>query len=390
MEKEGSGKKGLNILGTIKRKKLILIIVLALLFIYGVFYHHRGGKAPENVPATGKEALTAEDKLKADIEALKKEVDALKKSAGQENVKQQAAPGKQEQQRSLSELEKALHPPKQEGKLPTGGLPMGGLPAGLPPKIELPNPPRLIKIDIGSIRKPQKKAAKGGGKTGLLLPAGSFASFTLVSGAYAPATGEEMPVTGVLDKAFVGPNRTSIPLRGCLFLGKARGNIGEKMADIKVVKMTCTFPDSGSFETDTTGYITSQNGNFGLKGDVRRHAGAFFSTVGVASFLEGLTAGMGRAQEYQSTASSGFSTTQTTNVIGSAAQYGLLKGGQDLASAAKAFFAAQGQNLVPSVDVAPGSRGYVFLTSGVRIPEMEGSVGYKTNYYDSNDLSSSR
>jgi hypothetical protein len=199
-----------------------------------------------------------------------------------------------------------------------------------------------------------------------------------------------MPVSGVIDKAFFGPNRSSVPLRGCYFLGKARGNTGEKFADIKAVKLSCVWPDSRTFEADIAGYAADTNGDFGLKGRVERHASTFFATVGITAFLEGVTTGLSRAQEQQSLAASGLAVQSATNVTGSAAAYGLFRGATDFAAEAKKFFAAQLQSLVPSVVVPAGTRGYLYITSGVTITGGMSALANSRNYYDSYNLSTNK
>jgi hypothetical protein len=380
-----------------RHRKLIVIIVITAIVVYAMFNSPQK-KGKEEEPK-GKGTVTTEERLKADIEALKKTVDEFKKkeeakkSAEQEQTKQaETSPtsknrGKEpEKTESLRELEKALRPqkPAQARGPQDGAEPFTE--TGLPVKKQ--DPPRLLKIDVSEINTAEKAEEKISGKqSDLFLPASSFASFTLTSSAYAPETGEQMPISGVLDKAFVGPNKSAVPLRGCYFLGKARGNTGAKFADVKAVKISCVWPDGRTFEADVAGYATDTNGDFGIKGRVERHAGTFFSTAGISSFLEGLSGGMARAQEQQSLAASGLSVQSATNVGGSAAAYGLLKGASDFSTAAKTFFDHQLQSLIPAVVVPAGTKGYIFITSGVTIPGGMSALKKSKSYYDNYNLS---
>lgn len=387
-----------------KYKKTFIVGAIVLVVLYMIFGGPAKRKIKEQV-TKGTGNITNEERTKAEIEGLKKSIEELKKQQaqpqqkkeeelrkGQKTEKEESSGREKESGKSLSELEKMIKP---SGKTPSQGgehqhQPKGSempVEIGIPP--QKPSPPRLIKIDISEVTPPEKKEQPHTEKSDLYLPAGSFGSFTTSSSVYGPETGEQMPVSGVIDKAFVGPNKSSIPLTGCFWQGKARGITGEKCADIKVVKISCVWPDGSSFESDIVGYVTAENGAFCLPGRVERHSAEFFATVGITSFLEGLTTGMSKAQEATSLAASGLAVQSATNVTGSAAAYGLLKGAVDFAGAAKQFYAAQLQSLVPAVLVPAGTKGYVYMTSGLRITggrnALAGNSG--AGYYDSYNLS---
>jgi len=376
-------------------KKTIIVLAIIGIVAYGVL-SGKSSKKTETPPSSGKQMITTEDKLKAEIESLRKELSELKKGEGQPQKGpaqkekgteiEKLPPIETEKKKSLDELKEVL----KGGPVPKGDKskqPVTEQPIQMTPQIQKPEAPRLIKIDIEPSTAPAPVQTK---KTSMYLPPGSFASFTTLSGIYAPESGEQMPVVGVIDKAFVGPNKSSIPLKGCLFLGKAKGNTGESRADIKIVEISCVFPDGDAFKGEVGGYATDLSGKFGLTGTVNRHASSFFSTVGITSFIEGFSYGMSRAQEQQSAVSSETSTAVATNIAGDAVKYGMFKGINLFAQAAKQFFGSQLNTLVPSVDVPPGSRGYIFLTTGVKITggQSNEAVRNSTNYYDTNNLSS--
>lgn len=385
------------------KKKLIVLLIIGVI-LYG-FFGGRIAQLPDSKDdAKGHGNVTTEERLKGEIEALKKTIEEIKnpKSGVQEkpeDKKKAEAPKEpsieEKKPDSLRELEEALGKKKKGEEKGIEPLPIPqpqagkGVPVGAPPFVF--EPPRLIKIDIPAEPEPEKKTAEVSvSDNDIFLPAGSFASFTLVSGAYAPESGEQMPVSGVISKAFIGPNKSSVPLRGCVFLGKARGNTGYKSAEVKPVKIACVWSNGQTFEADITGYVTDLNGDFGLKGKAIRHTGAFFSTVGVTSFLSGFSAGLARSQEQQSVG--GTEQAQVaTNIIGSAAQYGLSRGVLDFASSAKQFFGKQLDGLIPAVEVPAGARGYVFITSGIKITGGKNNAfNAKALYYDPYNLTSTK
>ena len=386
-----------------QHKKKIIVLVIIGAVLYGLF----GDKIIQS-PTTkgdavkGQGNITTEERLRGEIEALKKTIEEMKKKPGEQGegkleakdgtkATKEEPPIEEKKPDSLRELEKALGKKKDDKK-----------PEPLPPPAdkgvspEIPGavpfafePPRLIKIDIPHEPEAEKKTAEATSSVSdndIFLPAGSFASFTFLSGAYAPETGEQMPVSAVIDQAFVGPNKSSVPLRGCVFLGKARGNTGYKSAEIKPVKIACVWPNGQTFETDIAGYVTDINGDFGIKGKVIRHTGTFFSTVGITSFLSGFMAGLARAQEQQTVG--GIEHAQVaTNIIGSATQYGLARGVLDFSSSAKQFFGKQLDGLIPAVEVPAGTKGYVFISTGVKIVGGKNNAyNAKASYYDPYNL----
>ena len=381
-----------------KHKKLIFVVSVAVVILYLIFGAKAKQTIKEHVGGTGN--ITNEDRLRLEIEGLKKSQEEMRKQMEQQQQqKKQQEPAKGQKEKpsgegkgngqSLSELERMIKPSTKLPSQPGQGQPNGGATQiqALPQK---PSPPRLIKIDISEIVPAEKTEHSRPRNSDLFLPAPSFASFTTITEAYGPETGEQMPVSGVIDNAFTGPNKSKIPLRGCLWLGKARGVIGEKCADIKVTKISCVWPDGSSFEADVAGWVTAANGDFCLPGRVERHSWEFFKTVGITSFIEGISTGLSRAQETTSLVGSGQAVESATNITGGAFKYGLSKGALDLASAAKQFYAAQLQSLIPSVHVPAGTRGYLHITKGVRITGGRNALsgGGSAGYFDSYDLSS--
>jgi len=356
-------------------RKLLVIVALAIIGIYFIFFSGGGGKQPnktETMPRSEMGQLTPEERTRGEISALKQQNEELKKQIEQLTRQNQPKKEKPENLESVKELEKILKGndkemnKKKETKLEEN-LQIKQEPVIQP--IAPPAPPRIIKIDIPKEEKfqPVQQIQPKQSSSDIFLPAGSFASFTLTSGAYAPSGGEQMPVSAVIDKFFVGPNKSMVPLKECFFVGKARGIIGEKIADIKPVTIACVWNDGTTFEAEIAGYVTDQNGRFGLPGKVNRHEGTFFATSGLSAFFSGLAGGWSRAYEQETATATEGAVEKTMNVIGSAFRYGALKGLSALADAAKVFYEAQLKELIPSVDVAPGTKGYIYITRGITI-----------------------
>jgi len=357
-------------------RKSLVIVALIIMGVYFIFFSGSGDKQPGKVENTVKPEmgqLSQEEKTRLEISALKQQNEELKKQIEQLTKQGQAQKEKPETLESVKELEKTLKGSGENAKKKKEIKLEEPLPTEqkiITQPIAPLSPPRIIKIDIPKEERSQpvqQIQPKQSSNVDIFLPAGSFASFTLTSGAYAPSGGEQMPVSAVIDKFFIGPNKSMVPLKGCFFVGKARGIIREKIADIKPINIACVWDDGTTFEGEVAGYVTDENGRFGLPGKVNRHEGTFFATAGLSAFFSGLAGGWSRAYEQETTAVTEGVVEKTINIMGNAFRYGALKGLAALADAAKGFYEAQMKELIPSVDVAPGTRGYVYITKGITI-----------------------
>ena len=100
----------------------------------------------------------------------------------------------------------------------------------------------------------------------LHVPAGSFGEATLLTGVFAPTTGEAMPVLLKLDAALVGPQRTRIPIAGAFLVGKAQGEVNSRRAVVQLDTISVVRPDGTPFEARVNGWVTDDDGIQGLRG----------------------------------------------------------------------------------------------------------------------------
>ena len=152
-----------------KYKKFIVIAAIAGIIIYAFTSgSHKKGKDDQ---AQGKGNISNEERLKADIEGLKKKIDQMEKGKGGTKV-EEPEKGKndgktppavspltektKEKPESLKELEKALKPtPRQP--LPNAGVPGSELSPNAAMPIRKPEPPRLLKIDVSEAPRDNRK-----------------------------------------------------------------------------------------------------------------------------------------------------------------------------------------------------------------------------------------
>lgn len=101
----------------------------------------------------------------------------------------------------------------------------------------------------------------------LHIPAGSFGEATLLTGVFAPVSGDPLPVLMKLEAALIGPQRTRIPVRGAFLVGKAQGDANSRRAVVQLETLSVIRPDGTPFEGKVNGWAADDDGIQGLKGN---------------------------------------------------------------------------------------------------------------------------
>lgn len=121
----------------------------------------------------------------------------------------------------------------------------------------------------------------------LHLPAGSFGEATLLTGVFAPVTGEPLPVLLRLDAALFGPQRSRVPLRGAFLVGKAQGDANSKRATVQLDTLSVVRPDGTPFEVKVNGWAADEDGIQGLRGNYVWRADEILALSSLTGALSG-------------------------------------------------------------------------------------------------------
>lgn len=140
----------------------------------------------------------------------------------------------------------------------------------------------------------------------LHVPAGSFGEATLLTGVFAPVTGEALPVLLRLDAALVGPQRARVPLGGAFLVGKAQGDANSRRAVVQLETLSAVQADGRPSEARVNGWVVDDDGIQGLRGSYVWRA----EEVAALSTLAGGLAGGAEAMSQRQT------TTQVTPLGG--------------------------------------------------------------------------
>lgn len=101
----------------------------------------------------------------------------------------------------------------------------------------------------------------------LHVPAGSFGEATLLTGVFAPVTGEPLPVLLRLDAALIGPQRSRVPIRGAFLVGKAQGDANSRRAVLQLDTLSVVRSDGTPFDVRVNGWAADDDGIQGLRGN---------------------------------------------------------------------------------------------------------------------------
>ena len=221
--------------------------------------------------------------------------------------------------------------------------------------------PRLEKLTLPGAQdtEPDQKHGRD-----VVIPAGSFAEGRLMTGVYAPTTDAAQPVLLKIDTAFVGPNRSRIPIKNAFLVGKAVGEPNSVRAVIQFHKLSYVRGNGESIEVPLNGFVAGEAGTQGL-------AGTYHWRIREAAGLAALTGGVSAAAE----AAAERETTTLVNPLGGVAK--VVTGDIGKFAAARGVSRASDEvgriitrrlgEIVPAVYVENGRRLTVILIDGVTL-----------------------
>lgn len=237
---------------------------------------------------------------------------------------------------------------------------------------------KLLQDLQGTLR-PEAPAPAGGPRfrtfefdkrhgTSLHLPAGSFGEATLLTGVFAPVTGEALPVLLRLDAALVGPQRSRIPIRGAFLVGKAQGDANSRRAVLQLETLSLVRDDGAPVEVKVNGWAADDDGVQGLRGTYVWRAEEILALAGTTGALSAGSEAMAqRETTTQATPLGGFQGAVTGDPLKFAGYRGL-------SSAFERLSEAVGQRLneiTPAIHVANARRVTVAFINGVTLDGYE-------------------
>ncbi len=224
--------------------------------------------------------------------------------------------------------------------------------------------PRIRKVTIAAA---QKEADRRRAERQVRLPAGSFAEGTLLTGVYAPVEGQPMPVKLRVDRAFVGPNRTRIPIQEAFLVGKATGDPNSERVVVQLDRLSYVKPSGEAVEVAVNGYVADDDGVQGIAGEYVWRA---FDVASLAVLSGAVSAGADAAAAKETLTQvnplGGTSQTVTGDPFRFAGFRGLSRAGESVDK----LVAKRLEEIVPAVYVPNGRRVTVCLIDGITLDNV--------------------
>ncbi|MBI2891787.1 MAG: TraB/VirB10 family protein [Nitrospirae bacterium] len=257
----------------------------------------------------------------------------------------------------------------------------GGEEAGRRPGARASDIPPIEMIQVPPPREEKPRAdgalgLRGAPSSPHYLPAGSVVKVRTLNGvsAYPAAGGAQsaFPVEMVVMDNWVTPNGFSIPMKGCVALGLADGDLSSERVRINARLFSCVFPGGRSLDRPLQGWVAGPDGGLGIAGKVTDRRGRKLGLSFIAGFAAGLSQAFAVQEVTRVISADG---TERQIVTGDAITHaGTSALSQAMADIAK-FMQQEAARLMPTVDIPGGIDAALMLSEGVDIPEIANLFG---------------
>jgi conjugal transfer pilus assembly protein TraB len=203
------------------------------------------------------------------------------------------------------------------------------------------------------------------------LPAGSYVKCTLLTPVDAPISKDDpMPVALRADTIFYGPNGSTVPLKNCMIIGAAWGDLNTEKAYVEVVKIVQVLEDGNVWE-ESGGKAGSRLGWVvdGLPGKTEYRINGILAKGALASFLSAAADAL--AGDQTSTTVSAMTGTSTTSITGETGKYAAYKGASGFAKTLAAPYLKLLEQSMPVIHVYSGKEVYIFTLKGMEVKGLE-------------------
>jgi hypothetical protein len=218
-------------------------------------------------------------------------------------------------------------------------------------------PSRLQKFALAA------EPPKGRGRS-VRIPAGSFAQATLLTGVYAPTEGGVLPVKIRLDKAFIGPNRSRIPLEDAFLIGKATGDANSLRVVVQLDRLSYVASDGRVVEVPVNGYVADADGVQGLSGHYVWRIGEAATVAAMAGGISAAADGAAARETLLQVNPLGGATEMVTGDLG---KFAAARGASKAADEIGKIVSKRLEEIVPAIYVANGQPITVCLIDGATL-----------------------
>jgi conjugal transfer pilus assembly protein TraB len=196
-----------------------------------------------------------------------------------------------------------------------------------------------------------------------LLPAGSFAKATLISGVEAftggTAQSQPQPIVIRIDSNAILPNAAKYQIRGCHVLASVWGDMSSERVFGRLATLTCVNTQGQLvLSQEVEGVIVDSDGKNGIRGVLQDRQGAKLARSLLAGLARGMSDALGGAQSTTFMSGMGATTAITGDRMAVAGYGGVSKAADQLSQ----FYLKQAEATMPVIAVDAGRRISVLFT----------------------------
>jgi len=206
--------------------------------------------------------------------------------------------------------------------------------------------------------------AKLPGRKTLHIPAGSFGEITLLTGIFAPVTGEALPIHARLDAALVGPNRTRIPIADAFLVGRAQGDPNGSRAIVQFHKLSAVTRTGESVDVAVNADVADADGCLGLAGRYVWRAEEMLSLAGLAGGMSGAAEALAAREVTNQTSPFGGGTSVVT---GDLLKFTAFRGGGKGLEKVADVLGKRLEEITPAIYVQNGRKATVLFLEGATL-----------------------
>lgn len=210
-----------------------------------------------------------------------------------------------------------------------------------------------------------------------LLPAGSFAKATLISGVEAftggTAQSQPQPIVVRIDSNAILPNAAKYRIRGCHVLASVWGDMSSERVYGRLATLTCV-NTAGHLvlSQEVEGVLVDSDGKNGIRGSLQDRQGAKLARSLLAGLAKGMSDALGGAQTTSFVTGAGVSSVVTGDRLATAGYGGVGQAADQLSQ----FYLKQAEATMPVIAVDAGRRISVLFTKSEPL-KFESVATYK-------------
>lgn len=196
------------------------------------------------------------------------------------------------------------------------------------------------------------------------VPAGTFAEAIMLGAADASAgvngSANPSPILFRIVAEGTLPNHQKSHLKDCVVTAAVVGDISSERGQIRIERMSCTFPNGEIVEQQVQGTVFGMDSKNGVRGNPVWREGALLGRAAIAGTLSGI--GSGISQSYTTNSISPLGTTQTVSG-GDIFKYGAAQGAANAMSKLADYNIRRAEQYHPVIQLSAGQPvDVVFLT----------------------------